>query len=78
MVKTVELRLDVEVLDRAERLAQARDCSLDDLFAAAIESISPAEVTKIPLLGLFEDEPELIDSITEAAMADRETIPFRS
>lgn len=80
MVQTVELRMDSRVLDRAKQLAKARDCSLDDLFASAIETISSTESPsqKVPLLGFFEDEPELIDAITRSAMEDREKLPFRS
>lgn len=30
-----------------------------------------------PLLGLFADEPELMDEVVESAMRDRETRPLR-
>ena len=30
-----------------------------------------------PLLGLFSDEPELMDDVAESAMKDRETRPIR-
>ena len=30
-----------------------------------------------PLLGLFSDEPELMDEVVEAAMRDREARPLR-
>ncbi len=46
-----------------------------DISEIAGESKRPDEEDR--LLGLFSDEPELIDEITESAMKSRENDPLR-
>jgi len=79
MVKTIELHLEQRILDRVRQLAAARHCQVDDVFADAIERIPPAvEAPADPFLGMFRDEPELIDEVSRSAMAARERHPLRS
>ncbi len=78
MVKTIELHLEKRILDRVRRLAEARHCSVEDVVADAIERIPPVETPADPFLGMFKDEPELIDEVTRSAMTARERHPLRS
>ncbi len=78
MVQTIELHLKKRILDRARRLAQARHCKIEDVFEDAIERISPVEAPADPFLGMFKDEPELVDEVTRSAMEARERHPLRS
>ncbi len=78
MVQTIELHLEKRILDRARRLAQARDCRIEDVFADAIERVPPVEAPADPFLGMFKDEPELVDEITRSTMEARERHPLRS
>ncbi len=78
MTHTIELHLEKRILDRARRLAQARDCRIEDVFADAIERIPTVKAPADPVLGMFRDEPELIDEVTRSAMEARERHPLRS
>lgn len=71
MVQTIELRLDKRILDRARQLARARHCDLEAVFADAIDRLPAAPTPDDPFLGMFKDEPELVDEVTGAAMAAR-------
>ncbi len=78
MVKTIELHLEKRILDRARQLAQERQCRLEDIFADAIEHIPTVAAPADHFLGMFRDEPELIDEVTRSAMTARERHPLRS
>lgn len=71
MVKTIELRLDKRTLDRARQLARARHCELEAVFAEAIERLPAVTMPDDPFLGMFRDEPDLVDEVTASAMAAR-------
>ncbi len=78
MVQTIELHLEKRILDRVRRLARSRHCRIEDVFADAIERIPFAEAPADPFLGMFKDEPELVDEVTRSAMEARERHPLRS
>ncbi len=62
---------------RALKLAAARQCSLGDLIREIIEQIETSETKDDPFLGMFADEPELIDQVMESTMMAREAHPLR-
>jgi hypothetical protein len=70
-VETIELQLDKQTLDRARWLAKSRHSSLSELIAEAINKLAEAEPPKDRILGMFADEPEVIDEILEEIMSDR-------
>ena len=70
-MQTIEIKLDERTLERAQRLAQARQCSVQDLVKDLLARASD------PLVGMFADEPELIDEVVESAMRARENQPLR-
>lgn len=48
------------------------------LATTALEQVGQAAAAaRDPLLGLFADEPELMDEVVESAMRDREVRPLR-
>ena len=76
-MRTVELELDDRTLELAERRAQARQCTVGQLFRDLLDKLPPSRPPGDPWLGMLADEPELADFVVEAAMAARETQPLR-
>ena len=76
-MRTVELELDDRTLELAELAARTRQCTVGQLFRDLLEKLPLSRPLGDPWLGMLADEPELADSIVEAAMAARETQPLR-
>ena len=76
-MKTIELQLDEETFERAQRLAEVRRYTLETLIAEIIEHLALIDIKADPLLGMFADEPEIIDQVVESAMMARELHPLR-
>jgi len=76
-MRTIELQIDEQTLERAQRLAESRRCTLEELIKEIIEQLGVAEAANDPFLGMFAHEPELIDQIIESAMKAREEHPMR-
>jgi hypothetical protein len=74
----IELQLDQETLERAQRVATRRQSTLEALLKEIIEFLAGPEPEQDPILGMFAHEPELIDEVVENAMAAREEHPLRS
>jgi hypothetical protein len=70
-VETIELQLDEQMLDLAPWLAELRHSSLSELIAEAINKLAEAEPPKDRILGMFADEPEIVDEILEEIMSER-------
>ena len=60
----IEIELDEQTLERAKLLAESRKCTLPELIAEVIKLLDP-------WMGLFADEPELVDEILEEALRNR-------
>ena len=72
------LELDEATLARAERLAQQRGITMEQLLRWLIEEASKSsEGSKDPVLGCFSNEPELMDQVVETALHSRKTQPLR-
>lgn len=76
-MEKIELQLDEQTLARALRLAEFRQCSLEELIREIIEQMEVFETADDPFLGMFVDEPELIDQVIESTMMAREAHPLR-
>lgn len=76
-MKTLELQLDESTFQRAIRLATDYQCTLEELFAQALDKLKAPSSSDDAMLGLFSDEPELIDEIVESAMQTREKQEWR-
>ncbi len=72
----IELELNDAVLERARRLAETRHSTLDNLINDVLDQTT-AQAESDPLLGLFAEEPELVDQLLESAMQAREKHPLR-
>jgi len=70
-MEKIEIELDKQTLEDAKLLAEVRQCTLPELMAEVIKRLGSAKVTKDPWMGLFVDEPELVDEIIEEAMKNR-------
>jgi hypothetical protein len=77
-VTTIELQLDEQTLERARNVATRRRSTVEALIVEIIELLAGAEGTDDPILGMFAQEPELIDQVLGSAMAARETHPLRA
>ena len=74
-MEKIELQLDEQTLARALKLAEFRQCSLEELITEIIEQMEVSETADAPFLGMFADEPELIDQVIESIMTAREAHP---
>lgn len=71
-METIELQLDLNTLERVRQLAASRRCTIEELLKALIEQLSADTAGHEPLLGMFADEPFLIDQVVTSAMEDRQ------
>jgi hypothetical protein len=76
-MERIEIELDEETLTRARKLAETRRCSLDELLKAFIQQETTPTNSIDTMLGMFADEPELLDEVVESAMQARERDPLR-
>jgi hypothetical protein len=76
-MKTIELQLDEQTFERAQRLAGARHYTLESFIIKIIEQLAILETKSDPLLGMFADEPEVMDQIIASVMRSREMHPLR-
>jgi len=84
-METVELQLNPQTLARARQLAIRRRCTLEELIEEIVKQFSTAEETVLevgkerddPILGMFADEPELMDEVLEDIMNSREAYQLR-
>jgi hypothetical protein len=76
-MKVVELHLDEETYQRAHDLATFRHLTLEELFAVALERLEMLTESQALLIGMFSEEPELLDLVVEDAMQSRESHRLR-
>jgi hypothetical protein len=76
-MERIEIELDEETLARARKLAEARRCSLDELVKEFIRQETKPTSSIDTMLGMFADEPALLDEVVESAMQARERDPLR-
>jgi hypothetical protein len=80
-MKTIQLQLDEQTLERAWRIAKIRHRTLEELIQEIISQLGEAEAANDPFLGMFAGmfahEPELVDQVIESVMKAREEHPLR-
>lgn len=76
-MERIEIELDEETLARARKLAAARRCSLDELVSAFIQQETKPATSVDTILGMFADEPDLLDEVVGSAMQARERDSLR-
>lgn len=77
-MERLELHLDEDTLKRARKLAEDRGCTLEQLIADLLKQTESSGSTSDIYLGMFEDEPELLDCVVESAMQAREEHSLRT
>lgn len=73
----VELQLDEQTLERAQKVAALRRSTLEALIAEIIGLLAGDQESDDPLMGMFSQEPDLMDQVINSAMSARETDPLR-
>ena len=71
------VEIDDQTLARAESLARQRGVTVEQLLAKLIEQASKLPGGGHQVLGLFADEPNLMDQVAEDALRSREEQPLR-
>jgi hypothetical protein len=77
-METITLQLDPQTLARAQQLAVSRHCTVEDLLKECIEYLGMTEVVGDPFLGMFAQEPALLDQVVASAMQVRAEHPLRA
>ena len=76
-MRTVELQLDDRTFEQIKHIAAHRRATVETLVHDLIQRLISAETTDDPLLGMFAQEPDLMDAVTAFAMQAREATPLR-
>jgi len=74
---TVEVELNERTLMRLKQMAEVRRLSIEMVLQDIIEHFFDVEELDDPILGMFSQEPELMDRVTVEAMEARENDPLR-
>jgi hypothetical protein len=75
---TVKLHLDHQTLERIEHITARRRATVETLIRDLVQRLVAIETTDDPILGMFAQEPDLMDAVVVAAMSAREADPLRS
>ena len=75
---TIQIQLDKPTLARAQLLSRLRGYSIDVLIKELINQTRVAALEDNHLLGIFADEPQLMDQVVESSMIARERDVLRS
>ena len=75
--RVLELVLPNSTFSSLKQAAEQRKKTEAELALEAIRAYLEQPASSSTLLGLFADEPELVDSITQDAMQSRENTPLR-
>lgn len=73
----VELYLDDQTFERIKHIAARRHGTVETLIQDLVQRLVAIETTADPLLGMFAQEPDLVDAVIAAAMSACETDPLR-
>ena len=73
----IELQLDEHTLELARRAAKFRHSTLETLIQEIIKLLASSETMDDPIVGMFAQEPELLDHVLASAMIARERDPLR-
>ncbi len=73
----VKVDLDNKTFESIKRIATRRRATVETLIQDLVQRLVAVENTNDPLLGMFAQEPDLMDAVTTTAMSARETDPLR-
>ena len=74
---TIELHLDDQTLEQVRDIAARRRATVEALIESLVQRLVGAEAGADPLLGMFGQEPDLMDAVVASAMKARQTDPLR-
>lgn len=74
---TAQFTVDPELFNKLTALAEERQCTVGELIATLIHERGSAPSPLPPFVGLFADEPELMDQVMEDVYRTRQS-PLRS
>ncbi len=74
---TVEVELNERTLIRLKQKAKERRLSIEMVLQDIVERFFEIEETDDPILGMFSQEPDLMDGVIAEAMEARENDPLR-
>ena len=74
---TIQLRLDDRTLEQVREIAARCRATVEALTEDLIQRKITVETDADSLLGLFAQEPELMDAVVVSAMQARESDPLR-
>ena len=73
----VRLHLDDQTFERIKQIAAGRRATVETLLQDLVQHLVTTETSTDPILGMFAQEPDLMDDVTTSAMSARETDPLR-
>jgi len=76
-MERIEIEFDTQTIERARRLAEVHHCTVEQLLREMIENLGSTAIEQDVFLGMFAEEPEVIDQMLEMAMQAREQHPLR-
>jgi len=76
-VTIVRLHLDDQTFERIKQIAAGRRATVETLLQDLVQHLVTTETSTDPILGMFAQEPDLMDDVTTSAMSARETDPLR-
>lgn len=71
-------QIDPQLLERVQRLANERRCSVDELLGKALDQMERPGGSPSSLTGLFADDPDLVDKLMDDVYRTRERGQLRS
>jgi hypothetical protein len=74
---TIKLQLDDKTLEQIKHIASRRRATVETFIQDLIRRLVAIEAEADPLLGMFAQEPDLIDAVVASTMQARETNPLR-
>jgi hypothetical protein len=73
----IRLHLDPQTFEQVKHIATRRRATVETLIQNLVRRLVAVEATADPFLGMFAQEPDLMDAVTAAAMGARGTDPLR-
>jgi hypothetical protein len=74
---TVEIELNDWALARLKKMAEERHVTVEKVLQEILQRSLESQAFEDPILGMFAQEPELMDDVVAEAMKARESDPLR-
>lgn len=74
---TIEIQLNERALARLKKIAEQKHVTIEKVLQDMIERLLEAQSSEDLVLGMFAQEPELMDDVVAEAMKARESDPLR-